>query len=60
MTNNIFYANAIFFEKQQKSNILNYDVIKTVWNSLGASDKGKNDVTSGYPADYKLFENVCY
>ena len=35
-------------------------MLKTVWNSLGAFDKGKNDVTSGCPADLKLSENVCY
>ena len=33
---------------------------KTVWNSLGASDKCKNDVTSGYSADSKLSKNVYY
>ena len=33
---------------------------QTAWNSLGASDKGKNDVTFGCPADPKLSENVCY
>ena len=27
---------------------------------IGAFDKGKNDVTSDYPADLKLSENVCY
>ena len=35
-------------------------VLKTVWNFLNASDKGKNDVTSGYPAHPKVYENVCY
>ena len=35
-------------------------MLKTVWNSLGTSDKGKNDVTSGYPADPKVLENVGY
>ena len=33
-------------------------MLKTAWNSLGASDKGKNDVTPGSPADPKLSENV--
>ena len=33
---------------------------KTVLNSLSASNKGKNDVTTGCPADPKLSENVCY
>ena len=34
--------------------------LKTVWNSLGASDKGKNDVAFGYATNLKLCENVCY
>ena len=34
--------------------------LKTVWNSLGASNKGKNDVTSGHSADPKISENVGY
>ena len=33
---------------------------QTVLNFLGASEKGKNDVTSGYPTDPKVPENVCY
>ena len=35
-------------------------VLKIVSNSQGASDKNKNDVTFGHPADPKFPENVCY
>ena len=35
-------------------------VLKTALNSIVASDKGKNDVTTSYRADPKLSENVCY
>ena len=45
-------------KNSKKAIVLNYDVIKTVWHSLGASNKVKNDITSGYPADSKLSENV--
>ena len=34
--------------------------LKTARNLLGASDKHKNDVTFGCPADPKVSENVCY
>ena len=37
-----------------------YIVLKTALNSLVASDKGKHDVITSYPADPKLSENVCY
>ena len=35
-------------------------VQKLYWNSLGTSDKGKNDVTTSYLADPELCENLCY
>ena len=65
MKMNIFFIqSSLYRETAEKAIILNYDVINDVmmmqWNFLGASDKGKNDVTFGFPADPKLSENGCY
>ena len=43
-----------------KNKCTDKQVLKTVWNSLSASDKDKHDVISGCSADPKLSENVCH
>ena len=45
---------------QQNTPLISMHSLKTAWNSLGAADKDKNDVTSACPAVPKVSENVCH
>ena len=40
--------------------LISMHCVQNCKSSLGASKKGKNDVTSGCPADPKVSENACY